>query len=65
MKHDHWNRCDVCGKFIPLADFPPDGPAVRELLTPDAEGFRETWQTLCRIHATDDLARILENAEQP
>lgn len=46
-----WNRCDVCGKFIPHADF--DKGAVRRLVTPDSEFTREEWETLCLTHAND------------
>jgi hypothetical protein len=48
-KHEPWNRCDDCGKFIPLSDFEGKG-ALRDLLTPDAEGTREEWITLCVKH---------------
>jgi hypothetical protein len=49
MKHDPWNRCDVCGRFIPLDDFPDR--AVRALITPDSEFSREEWETLCKEHS--------------
>ena len=46
-----WNRCDVCGKFIPLYDFDYEG-AIRRLITPDySDRSREEWETLCREHA--------------
>lgn len=54
MKRDPWNRCDVCGKFIPLRDFNEGGAsslAVRTLITPDSECSRETWETLCKEHS--------------
>src|SRR4051794_17409470 len=34
-----WNRCDVCGRFVALADF--DNGAVRRLVYPDSEFSRE------------------------
>jgi hypothetical protein len=47
-RHDLWNRCDICGRFIAYKDF--DHGAVRTLLTPDSDRSREEWETLCRIH---------------
>jgi hypothetical protein len=46
-----WNRCDVCGRFIAIADF--DNGAVYRLVSPDSEFTRETWETLCRKHAEE------------
>lgn len=43
-----WNRCDVCGRFIAMADFASG--AVRRLVYPDSELTRETWETLCCAH---------------
>lgn len=43
-------RCDDCGRFIALADF-ESGAASRRLLTPDAYGSRETYETLCAEHS--------------
>ena len=48
---DHWNRCDVCGQFIALADF--ERGAIRKLLTPDSHFSRETYETLCARCAND------------
>ena len=48
MNDDLWNRCDVCGRIIALKDFL--NGATRRLITPDAEGTRETWETLCKDH---------------
>jgi hypothetical protein len=45
-----WNRCDICGRFIALNEF-GNGTAIRNLVTPDAYGFTETWETyhdLCK-----------------
>lgn len=41
-KRDPWNRCDCCGKFVAYNE------VIRILLTPDAEGTRETYETLCK-----------------
>ena len=46
-----WNRCDVCGRFIALADF--EAGATRHQLTPDSHFTRETYETLCKKHAHD------------
>jgi hypothetical protein len=45
-----WNRCDVCGRFIPMSDF-ESGDAHRYLEAPDAVGSVECYGTLCREHA--------------
>lgn len=44
-KRDHWNRCDVCGKFIAIADF--DNGAVRVMATPDTAFSAESYETMC------------------
>ena len=44
-----WNRCDVCGKFIPYNDF-HNGNAVTYMQTPDSELTTETYVTLCKEH---------------
>ena len=44
-----WNRCDECGKFIPLNDF-ATGKAVHKLLEPDSDRGNEQWETLCNEH---------------
>ena len=49
---DPWNRCDACGKFIAMGDF--DKGAVRHMLTPDAYGTHETWETLCIKHGLEE-----------
>jgi hypothetical protein len=51
MKHDPWNRCDVCGRFIPLDHFEDHGGAIRKLLTPDSDRSIEEWETLCIEHS--------------
>lgn len=53
MSDKHWNRCDVCGKFIAMDDF--DNGAVRELITPDSYLTDEEWETLCKKHADKPL----------
>lgn len=42
--NDAWNRCDVCGRFIPYKDF--DIGAVRRIIDPDCE----IYETLCVKH---------------
>lgn len=42
-------KCDVCGRFIPLADFDV-GHAVRRLICPDSHFSREEYETLCADH---------------
>lgn len=49
IAQEPWNRCDACGRFIPLDDFPDK--ATRRLLTPDSDRSREEWETLCKEHA--------------
>jgi hypothetical protein len=47
---DTWNKCDICGRFIALDEF-GKGIAIRNLVTPDAYGFSETYETyhdLCK-----------------
>lgn len=46
---EHWNRCDVCGRFIAIADF--DNGASRVMTTPDTAFSAESYRTLCRKHA--------------
>jgi hypothetical protein len=46
---DHWNRCDVCGRFIAYDDF--DNGATRQMLTPDSHFSSEDWETLCVEHS--------------
>ena len=50
MNGDLWNRCDVCGKFIPLAEFAEGGSATRKMLEPDSEFGGEKFETLCFEH---------------
>lgn len=49
---DLWNKCDVCGKFIPFRDI-EDGIAVRKLLAPESWGQEDEYETLCRDHANE------------
>ena len=44
-----WNRCDVCGRYIAIADF-DSGFAKREMVTPDSEYTAEDYETLCKEH---------------
>ena len=48
---NNWARCDVCGRFIPLDDFPDK--ATRRLVTPDSDRSSEEWETLCKEHKDD------------
>jgi hypothetical protein len=50
-----WNRCDICGRFIAIADF--DKGAVRRLVYPDSHFTCETWETLCRKHGAAEAAQ--------
>jgi hypothetical protein len=50
----HWNRCDVCGKFIAFDDF--DHGAIRCMITPDSHFTHEEYETLCIQHATKQKA---------
>ncbi len=45
-----WNRCDVCGRFIPYEDI-QSGAARRQLEQPDSDFGPERYETLCRDHA--------------
>lgn len=51
-KQAHWNRCDVCCRFIALADF-ESGRARREMVTPDSDYSGEEYETLCPEHNHD------------
>lgn len=44
-----WNRCDDCGKFIPLGDF-VTGAASRKMTDVDSSFSAETYETLCKRH---------------
>ena len=59
-----WNRCDDCGRFIPLDDF-VDGLASHKLLAPDSDLGTEQWETLCRRHLGYCAAPILGSAVEP
>lgn len=66
MKRDPWNRCDVCGKFIPLDDFAFD-KASHTLITPNCDWEHEEWETLCKDHSGVGIvvgAGETENANQ-
>lgn len=49
MKQKPWNRCDACGRFIPLGDFRRGG-ALRKLIAPDSDRSVEEYETLCKKH---------------
>lgn len=42
-------QCDVCGQYISYADL-QSGKARRAMITPDAEGVGEAYETTCRKH---------------
>ena len=46
---DIWNKCEVCGKFIPFEDF-HNGRAYHQMILPDSDLSNETWETLCYEH---------------
>lgn len=39
-------KCDGCGRFISIEDLMAER-ASHHLVTPDAEGFRETFESEC------------------
>ena len=51
-----WNRCDICGKFVSMADF-VNGDARRELITPDSEFTSEDYETYHVRCNAEELAR--------
>lgn len=55
-----WNRCDVCGRFIALSAFDccSRRRAVRNLIYPDSEVTRETWETLCPDHNPESERQV-------
>lgn len=50
-RRETWNRCDICGQFIPLSHF-DDGTATRRLVSIDSQFTCEAYETLCCKHAT-------------
>lgn len=46
---EHWNKCDVCGRFISFEDL-QIGLAWRALVTPDSHFSTERYETLCERH---------------
>ncbi len=47
-----WNRCDICGQFIAFSDFDV-GTANCRMVSCDAEGSCEDYETLCGKHYRD------------
>lgn len=45
-RHQAWNRCDDCGRFIPMSDF-DSGKAERRLSSADTAFSCEGYVTLC------------------
>lgn len=57
-KEKPWNRCDVCGKFIPFDHFSKG--AIRYMTTPDTALTSESYTTLCincNTDRKDEVAR--------
>lgn len=54
-----WNKCDICGRFIPFADF-ANGSADRYMITPDSWCSREEYETLCAVHKRVTLIEMAE-----
>ena len=52
-KRDYWNKCDVCGRFIPYSDI-ENGTAVHRMITPDSDVSYESFETLCAEHTPND-----------
>ncbi len=59
---DAWNRCDDCGRFIPMRDFDA-GAATRRLTSEDTAFSSEEYETLCRNHALRDARKLESYAE--
>lgn len=53
-------RCDVCGRFISIADL-EKGFATRQLITPDSYFSREEYETLCISHSINKTLQKLEH----
>ena len=52
MNKKVWNKCDVCGRFVPYADF-ESGKATNILIALDSWCSVEAWEVLCAKHAKD------------
>lgn len=44
----HWNKCDICGRFISFKDF--NNGAINIMVLPESELTKETYETLCIKH---------------
>ena len=63
-KRECWNKCDVCGRFIPFKDF-ADGSAIHWMTYPDSEFTFETYETLCKIHNNKgNICQFLEDEKK-
>lgn len=51
-----WNKCDVCGRFIPYSDI-ETGRASHRMITPDSDVSYESFETLCAEHTPNDRAQ--------
>ena len=62
LKRDCWNKCDVCGRFIPYRDI-ENGTAVHRMVTPESDVSYETFETLCADH-TPNAPMSLQGSER-
>jgi len=53
--NDSFNRCQVCGRFFPMADI-ESGKATHKMITPDSDWSYEQWESLCVKHALPNKA---------
>lgn len=49
-KEKYWNRCDICGKYISIADF--DSKKAKRTISYDYYGS-EVYDTFCKKHNPD------------
>lgn len=61
-KRECWNKCDVCGRFIPYRDI-ETRKAVHRIVTPDSDVSYESFETLCADHTPN--SSILGNPSTP
>ena len=59
MSDKAWNRCDICGKFIPIKDFDL-GKARRVMTTPDSDFSSESYETTCKKRSTPKLHELIK-----
>lgn len=56
-------KCDTCGGWVGLNDLAA-GTASHVLVTPDAEGCRETWDSECSLCKRKEAQRSPQENEQ-